>query len=96
MTTPMVLIPLTEYEELMRVKNELTTAFNKQKSILHLRQFYSGPSGYPANEYSIVNESEVVGLLNKELQLERTENNKLYRLHNEMKEQLARKKWYSF
>ena len=96
MTTPLITIPLQEYNELVRINSELKSVFDNKKTVLYLRQFYSGPSGYPANEYSIANESELVEKLNKELKEAREINNEYYNSNYKLQDVIRNKRWWHY
>ncbi len=98
---PLVTIPKSEYDELIKIKTEFIDAFNNNKMILKHGSWFSGMSGYPINEYAIVHESVVIAGLNKELQEVKEENNKLYdsnrklqEVHKKWWEHIPKKKWY--
>jgi len=58
MSEPLVQVPLSEYQELIEIKNKFVTAFNEKKMIMHTSvEYYSCT---PVVTYSIVNESDVI------------------------------------
>ncbi len=89
----LITISLSEYNEFKKMKDEFEKIFNEKKTVIFRRSYYSGPSGYPVNEYSIVNESDLIIDLTKKLNDSYDDNSKLnseiYKLKNPEK-----KSWF--
>lgn len=62
-----VIIPLKEYEQMKKIKDDFITNFNKNKVQLNHVSYFIGHSGYPRNEYSIVTNSQIIKDLNDAL-----------------------------
>jgi hypothetical protein len=74
MTDPQIIIPLDEYQSLMRTRDEIVEAFKKGTPLLQCDIHVHGHGGYPQHEFMLVNVPDsVTGLLsiNKTLIAER-------------------------
>lgn len=93
----LITIPLSEYNEIKDIKYKFQKAFDEKKTIFYCRTYYSGPSGYPKNEFQIVNESELLDDLGKKLDDAYSEinmlKNELYKLQDILKEKKSWFKW---
>lgn len=88
-----VIIPISEYEELKKIKKEFIDNFDKNKIYIHSRSFFCGPSGYPSYEHYIINPTELVCWLNKELKERIDEGTRLYNESYELKKRLEYLNW---
>ncbi len=77
MKEPSIIIPLSEYQELERLKLEFVTAFEKGKTIVFHDSYFSGHSGYPTHKYTVVTDNEFIFQLQEKIITLECEINKL-------------------
>lgn len=94
MSTPLITIPKEEYDNLIKIKEEVVSAFNEGKTILHYHSYFPGHSGYPRHEYSVANAPAIIAGLNKELEEIKDRNNKLE--ESNIKLQGVYKGWWEY
>jgi len=90
-TEPQIIISLSEYNMLIKIKDEFTKAFDDKKIILH-RGAYSSFM-HTSYEFQIVNETDVINLLKEKLIDYQNTNSELWNENNKLKE-VKSKKWY--
>ncbi len=90
--TPLITIPLSEYEEIKNIKRNFQKAFDENKTILyHDTQF--GHSGYPLHTYTVVNMDILTSELNDKLKKLSDENYKLKNELSDLKDKY-KKSWF--
>jgi len=93
--TTQVIIPISEYDELLDIKKTFVKAFDEKSLIMRYRTWNCGPGG-PAKEFTLVNHSDVIETLNEQVRLFHDRNNQLYIELRDLKEKCENKKWYQF
>lgn len=86
---------LSEYNELLKIKNDFVSAFAEKKMIMRFRSWPSGPGGM-IKEYNLVNETDVIANLNKELSDMQVYNSELFKSNERLQDALGKKKWYEY
>ena len=93
--TTQVIIPISEYNELLEIKKTFVKAFEDKQPIVRFRWWNSGPGG-PIHEYTLINAPDELLSLKKELDesiiKSQTLSNELY----ELKRKFRNKMWYEF
>lgn len=75
-----IIISLDEYNSLIKIRDEVNTAFNAKKTIVFHDSYFPGHSGYPVHRFSVVSNDDFA----KDLQ------NKIERIERDLYEQYQR------
>lgn len=76
--TTQVIIPISEYNELLDIKQRFVKAFDEKAILMRYRTWSAGPGGQ-LMEFNLVNSTDVIEELNKKLKQVEDSYNILYK-----------------